>query len=83
MRLKQMYLCLEAFLGYANCYDFIPNMIFFWRAPLSDLLKKGSNWYRATEFQKAFDKIKKKILMSDMFLLQFELKLKNNHGDRC
>lgn len=71
---------LQVFLGYTNYYIvFILNM-YFWRAPLNNLLKtEGSKWNWTAKCQKASKKIKK-FLTLDLFLSYFDPKLKNNCG---
>ena len=64
---------LQAFLGLANYHgNFITNMHIL-RAPLNKLLKKDSKWNWSTEYQSAFDEIKK-ILMSDLNLTHYDPK---------
>ena len=44
------------------------------RAPLNELLKKSKNWYWTKECEKAFKEMKKKCLLSDLALTQYDPK---------
>ena len=65
---------LQSFLGLANYYQVFISGMHELRAPLNNLLKKGTKWNWSVECESAFQKIKD-TLTSELFLTHFNPQL--------